>query len=124
MIYPAWPETLPAPRRADFGATLTPSVRRQPMESGPDRVTRVSSVDMSNCTHVIVVDKAQAAEFQSFWKNEGNGGADWILVPTLTVNGVAMHKCRFVGDVTVVPDGLDYRIGFSLETDEQHIDWS
>lgn len=124
MSYPVWPESLPMPRRDDFSVTGAQPVRRIQMESGMDRVTRISSTTVREATHVIVVSSMQAADFWSFYENEANGGADFVLIPTLTGNAVRMHRCRFASYPSMVPDGLEWRISFTLETAEQHIDWS
>lgn len=124
MPYPVWPESLPdLPLRDGFSVESTPSIRRQQMESGPDRTTRVSSTTMHTNAYSIICDAQQVADFDSFFDSEANAGADWVIIPMLTSNAVIPHKCRFVGGVQRVPDGLDWRISFQLETAEQYIDW-
>jgi hypothetical protein len=124
MDYPVWPANLPHPLRDGFSVEGTQPVHRQAMESGPDRVTRISSTTMRTNPCSIICDRQQVAEFWSFYEHGGNAGADWVIIPMVTGNAVAPHLCRFVGHPSQVPDGLDWRITFVLETAEQQFDWS
>lgn len=124
MSYPVWPETLPClPLRDGFSAELMPALRRVEMESGPDRITRVSSTSMSSNSVSIFCTKKQLAEFDSFFNTEANAGADWVVIPMLTSNRVVPHKCRIVPPIRREHMGLGWRVSFGLETGEQHTDW-
>lgn len=124
MSYPHWPETLPTPLKDGFSAELTPGTRRVQMESGPDRVTRISSTSMSTNSYSIFCKSEQAAEFDSFFNVSANAGTDWVIIPMVTSNELLPHKCRIVGPIRREPMGLEWRISFTLETAEQLTDWS
>lgn len=123
-MYPLWPETLPCPRREGFSSSGSAPIRRVDMESGPARVTRTSSVSITTNSYSITCSRIDAAEFWSFFNAEANAGADWVLIPMVTGNKLLPHKCRFIDYPTMTPDGLEWRISFTLETAEQHTDWS
>lgn len=124
MSYPAWPETLPEPMMDGFAHAGEQPVRRQQMESGPDRVTRISSTTVATNNYSICVDEEQLAEFWSFYENAANGGADWVQAPMFTGNAVALHVCRFASHPSVGRLGVKWRVSFTLETSHQVIDWS
>lgn len=125
MAYSQWPESLPQFFLVDgFTMDGQQPVHRQQMESGLDRVTRISSATVRTNTYSIVCNKTQLAEFWSFYNIEGNGGADFVLMPMITGNEKQYHRCRFSSYPRQIPDGLEWRVTFTLETDEQFIDWS
>lgn len=125
MSYPIWPGSLPQEFLRDgYANSGELPVRRQQMESGLDRVTRVSSSTIKANTYSIVVDKKQMADFWSFFEMEANAGADLVQAPMLTGNAVGMHLCRFTTYPTIARHGVKWKISFTLETDEQFINWS
>jgi hypothetical protein len=124
MTYPVWPDNLPEPMADGFSHSGEQPVRRQQMESGPDRVTRISSSTNISNTYSICVDEQQLADFWSFYENAANAGADLVLVPMLTGNVVALHVCRFGSYPALSRLGIQWRLSFSLETNQQVIDWS
>lgn len=125
MSYPSWPQSLPQEFMGDgFSNGGAQPVNRQQMESGLDRVTRISSVTVRNNSYSIVCDEKQLADFWSFYENAANGGADFILAPMLTGNKVSMHVCRFSSYPAQSRHGIKWKVSFSLETDQQHIVWS
>lgn len=124
MSYPVWPLDLPKPLAEGFAHAGEQPVRRQQMESGPDRVTRISSSTIATNSCSILLDRQQLAEFWSFYDGAANGGADWVQMPMFTGNVVALHLCRFASYPTVGPLGLKWRVTFTLETSHQVIDWS
>lgn len=125
MQYPAWPLSLPQCILADgFSNSGEPPLRRQQMESGLDRVTRVSSTVVSSNTYSIVCDEDQLAEFWSFYNGPANCGADFVIMPMFTGNDVLNHKCRISSYPNVARHGIKWRVSFSLETDQQQISWS
>jgi len=124
MSYPVWPENLQARPLVDgFTASGAQPVKRQQMETGLDRVTRLSSTTVRTNVYSIICTKEQLADFWSFYENEANQGADLVQMPMITGNETLMHLCRFASYPREVPDGLEWRVTFELETDEQHIDW-
>lgn len=125
MTYPAWPESLPQEFMGDgFSDGGSPPLRRQQMESGLDRVTRISSTTVRNNTYSIVCDEKQLAEFWSFYESAADGGAALVQMPMLTGNDVLMHICRFSSYPNVSRHGIKWRVTFSLETAQQQINWS
>lgn len=125
MSYPVWPDSLPQKFLLEgFSNSGTQPVRRQQMESGLDRVLRISSTTVRNNTYSIVVDEKQLAEFWSFFDMDANAGADFVRAPMLTGNTVQMHLCRFSSYPQVIRSGLKWKVSFELETDEQQIEWS
>lgn len=125
MSYPVWPESLPQKFLLEgFSNSGSQPVRRQQMESGLDRVLRISSTTVRDNTYSIVVDENQLAEFWSFFDADANAGADFVRAPMMTGNTVVMHLCRFSSYPQVVRSGLKWKVSFSLETDEQQIEWS
>lgn len=125
MNYPQWPQELQQLPLVDgFNYSGKAPIKRQEMETGLDRTTRLSSTTVRTNSYAIICDESQAAVFWDFYEKEANAGADKVLMPMVTANKVHMHLCKFVGYPSVVPDGLEWRISFTLETDEQHINWS
>lgn len=125
MGYPAWPLELPQePMMDGFDSDGQQPVRRQQMESGLDRVTRVSSTTARSNSISFALDASQLATFWSFYDNAANGGADFVLMPMVTGNSVAMHVCRIASYPKQSRYGIHWRVSFSLETAHQHIDWS
>ncbi len=124
-MYPTWPDSLQqVPLVAGFSVSGEQPVKRQSMETGLDRVTRMSSSTVRTNNYSIICTNDQCADFWSFYENEANGGADMVRIPMVTANGVQFHTCRISTYPNQVPDGLEWRISFTLETDEQQIDWS
>jgi len=124
-VYPVWPESLPQEFMADgFDNDGAPPLRRQQMESGLDRVTRVSSTTVRTNNYSIVCDEEQLADFWSFYENAADGGAAMVLMPMLTANKVFMHVCRFLSYPKKTRHGVKWRVTFSLETTQQQINWS
>lgn len=125
MSYPIWPASLPQEFLLEgFSNSGELPVRRQQMESGLDRVTRVSSSTIKSNTYSMLVDEKQKADFWSFFDKDANAGADLIQAPMLTGNAVGMHLCRFTTYPTIARHGVKWKISFTLETDEQFINWS
>lgn len=125
MTYPAWPENLQArPLVEGFTSAGSQPVKRQDMESGLARVTRISSTAVRTNTYSIICTRSQLADFWSFYENEANQGADFVQMPMITGNETIMHLCRFASYPRQVPDGLEWKVTFELETDQQQIDWS
>lgn len=125
MNYPIWPQELQQLPLVDgFSSTGVTPTKRQQMESGLDRVTRISSTTVRTNQYSIICDKTQAAIFWDFFNREANAGADFVIMPMSTSNGILNHVCRFSTYPNQVPDGIEWRISFSLETDEQHTNWS
>lgn len=125
MSFPVWPQSLPQEFMGDgFSDGGAPALRRQQMETGLDRVTRVSSTTVRNNTYSVVCDEKQLAEFWSFYDGPANGGADFVIMPMFTGNDVANHKCRISSYPSVSRHGIKWRVTFSLETDQQQISWS
>lgn len=125
MSYAMWPSNLPQrPLVEGFGSSGTQPVVRQSMESGLDRVTRVSSLTERNNTVSFLMDNGQTAEFWDFYENHANAGADFVWIPLVTGNQVLMHVARISSYPRQRPDGLDWVISFEAETDEQQVDWS
>lgn len=125
MVYPVWPDTLPQCILADgFSDGGDPPVRRQQMESGLDRVTRVSSTVVRSNTYSVLCTIDQLPEFWSFYDGPANAGADKVLMPMFTANKTLMHLCRFTSYPAVARQGFKWRVTFSLETDQQQISWS
>lgn len=126
MNHPMWPSVLPQePLLAGFSSSGQQPVRRQQMESGPDRVTRVSSQSVrSNNVAWYLESAQQMAAFWSFYENEANAGADWVLIPVRTGNVVAPHLCRINSYPGQSRMGRGWQVSFSVETTDQPIDWS
>lgn len=125
MVYPVWPESLPQEFMADgFTDGGDPPLRRQQMESGLDRVTRVSSTTVRTNTCSFVCDEKQLADFWSFYENAADGGAAIVLMPMKTANAVLTHACRFLSYPATSRHGIKWRVTFSLETAQQQINWS
>lgn len=125
MSYAVWPANLQQLPLVDgFSSTGEAALRRQQMESGLDRVTLVSDTVVRANTYSVICTREQLADFWSFYNNEANKGADFVLMPMVTGNDVQFHTCRFIGYPTQIPDGLEWRVTFQLETDEQQINWS
>jgi hypothetical protein len=125
MTYPVWPEDLPhCILQEGFSNDGAQPVRRQQMESGLDRVTRISSTTVRTNTYSIALTQKQLAIFWSFYENAANAGADIVLIPMLTGNKIILHACRFASYPSLSKFGLNWRITFTLETGEQHNDWS
>lgn len=125
MSYPAWPLTLPQCVMADgFSNGGEPALRRQQMEAGLDRVTRISSTTVRNNTYSVLLDSEQLPEFWSFYDGPANAGADKVLMPMFTANKTLLHLCRFTSYPSVSRHGIKWRVTFSLETDQQQISWS
>lgn len=125
MAYPAWPESLPQCMRAEgFSMGGEPPIQRQSMESGPDRVTRISSTTVRTNTYAVDCNAEQLAEFWSFYEREANAGAAWVHIPMFTANKVLPHLARFTSYPSVSRFGVGWRVTFSLETSQQQFDWS
>ncbi len=125
MTYPVWPASLPQEFLLEgWTNSGEPPVRRQQMESGLDRVTRTSSTTVRNNMYSILVNEGQLADFWSFYETEGNAGADLIQAPLFTGNAVGMHLCRFLSYPVIARHGVKWKVSFTLETDEQYINWS
>lgn len=123
--YPVWPESLPQEFMGDgFGDGGAPPLRRQQMETGMDRVTRVSSTTVRTNNYSIVCDEKQLADFWSFYENAADGGAALVIMPMLTANKVLMHVSRFLSYPNTSRHGVKWRVTFSLETAQQQINWS
>lgn len=125
MVYPVWPLSLPQCMLSDgFSNSGEQPLRRQQMESGLDRVTRVSSTTVRTNSYAIVCTVEQLADFWSFYESAADGGAAMVLIPMMTANKVLTHLCRFTAYPVVSPYGLKWRVTFSLETAQQQINWS
>lgn len=119
-----WPSTLPQlPLRDGFNSGGEQPVKRQQMEAGLDRVTRVSSNTDRKNQLSFVMTKSQAADFWSFYENEANAGADFVYVPMVTGNEVLLHVARIATYPQQLQDGIDWRISFTVETEEQQVEW-
>ncbi len=125
MTYPVWPETLQQLPLVDgFNSSGVAPVHRQEMETGLARTTLLSSTAVRTNTFSIICTKEQLATFWSFFNTDAAQGADMVQIPMITGNAPIMHLARFVGYPSQVPDGLEWRVTFQLETDEQQIEWS
>lgn len=125
MAYPVWPLSLPQCMLSDgFSNGGEQPLRRQQMETGLDRVTRVSSTTVRNNTYSILCNKNQLAEFWSFYESAADGGAAMVIMPMMTANEVLNHLARFTSYPTETRNGLKWRVTFSLETAQQQINWS
>lgn len=124
MSYPMWPSSLPqAPLVRRFSAGGEQPVIRQEMEAGLDRVTRISYNTIRNNQVSFLMDNDQLAEFWSFYENEANAGADLVYVPMVTGNVVLLHVARISSYPTPVPEGIDWIVSFSVETEEMQVRW-
>lgn len=124
-MYSTWPITLPQiPLVAGFSASGEQPVKRQQMETGLDRVTLLSSTTVRTNSYSIICDKTQLVDFWAFYNNDANKGVNLVKIPMVTANETLYHTCRFASYPVQVPDGLEWRVSFTLETDEQQIDWS
>ncbi|MEJ2445148.1 MAG: hypothetical protein P8Y42_17130 [Exilibacterium sp.] len=120
-----WPQSLPRPLIAEYRVSGELPVIRTPMESGPDRVTRVSSSITRQVSVSLLVSHLQAATFWRFFETTANAGADWFSMPLDTAGGVAYHRVRFTRFPTQEYLNLThYRIRCVLETDDSHTLWS
>lgn len=125
MAYPSWPLSLPQCMLSDgFSNGGDPPLRRQQMESGLDRVTRVSSTTVRTNNYSIICNEQQLAEFWSFYEDAADGGAAMVIIPMMTANKVLNHLCRFLSYPAIARNGLQWRVTFSLETAQQQINWS
>ena len=125
MSDPVWPLSLPQkPLRQGFASSGQQPVRRMQMESGPDRVVRLSNQSVRGNSVAWYLSAQQLAEFWSFYEQDANAGADWVLIPLFTGNTVAHHRCRINSYPSLAPMGRDWQVSFSVETTDQLIDWS
>lgn len=125
MSYPIWPlELQQVPLVDGFDSSGQNPVHRQEMESGLARVTLISSTAVRTNNYSIICTEQQLAVFWSFYNTDAAQGADMVYIPMITGNKPIPHLCRFVGYPKQIPDGLEWRVTFQLETDEQQIDWS
>lgn len=91
-----WPTTLPLPKASGYGIETTNQTIRTDMESGAARVRRRSTAAPDQITLGFVFDKAQMAEFRSFWETDFLNGAAWVSMPIMDgrAAGVASKECR------------------------------
>lgn len=125
MAYPVWPLSLPQCIQMEgFSNGGEQPLRRQQMETGLDRVTRVSSTSVRSNSYSINCTEEQLADFWSFYEGAADGGAALVIMPMMTANKVLMHVCRFLNYPTISRSGIKWRVTFSLETAQQQINWS
>lgn len=118
----AWPVSLPAPMLSGYAVKSKQPLRRTPMEAGPDRVQRISSVTMYTVTITLMLETlAQRQELIAFYDGEANAGATFVTIPLDTGHGKFNHSVRFTSEPVPVPIGNGiYKVSCTVETPEQN----
>ena len=94
MTDPVWPEILPYPLLNNYSNSHELPLIRTDMESGPQRVTRKSKAYITTINFSFVADMAQQEACEEFVEHDANAGADWEIMPSDTVGGVAYHRVK------------------------------
>ena len=117
----AWPISLPAPLLSGYVTKSKQPLRRTPMEAGPDRVQRISSVTMYKVTITMILNTlAQRQDLITFYDGEANAGATFVTIPIDTGHGKYNHSVRFTSEPIPVPVGNGiYKVACTVETPEQ-----
>ena len=116
-----WPATLPAPLKSGYKVSDELPVIKTEMESGPARVSRISSSYTSTISVKFVLDAAEIATLKTFFEGGANFGADWFNIPIDTGAGLVDHRSRFVSAPQRVPIVPGYwTVSFNLETEERN----
>ncbi len=115
-----FPASLPAPLLQGYGVSGKAAVRRIPMESGADRVTRISGVTVLNVKCSMTLTADQSVILFDFFEGDADAGAVWFDMRINTANGIFVHECRFVAYPAMkLAGGGKYSITFEVETTEQ-----
>ncbi len=119
MTDPVWPEILPYPLLNNYSNSHELPLIRTDMESGPQRVTRKSKSYVTTINFSFVADMAQQEAFEEFFEHDANAGADWVMMPSDTVGGVAYHRVRITSRSSS-PFGFNNKtISLTLETEDR-----
>jgi len=116
-----WPVSLPPPLLTGYSITDELPLIRTSMESGPDRVTRISTQFNTNVSFSMTLTRDQAATFRNFFEVECNAGANWFDISLDTGNTLATHRSRFTASPRYALNPPFYSVSFSIETDERVI---
>lgn len=116
----AWPSTLPIPTNMSYSGSDELPVIRTPMEQGPPRVTRVSSVYMSELQVQCILTNAQLAIYRTYFAgSECQAGAGWFDMPIITGASVINHMVRITSS-RWMRSGNVWMLSLGLETDEHN----
>lgn len=114
----AWPAGLPAPLLAGYGFSEELPTLRTQMESGPDRVVRISTGYLTTVQLSLSVTPALLQTFREYFHgSECNAGANWIDIPIITTNTKQNHECRITAWSTT-RNGTRWTLNLTVETEE------
>lgn len=92
--YTAWPEWMPAPQQDSF--SIQPEDRRLTSETEAGSIIRYqfdTDVNVAECT--LILNRVQAAWFESFERNILRQGTVWFDFPLWIGGEIVREKCRF-----------------------------
>lgn len=98
-----------------YGITVEANAIKTSMETGPQRIRRISSkTETILQTALFVANNAEKNQFFAYWEDEANQGVDWVEVPLLTKNVEVNHTVR-LGKLSVAPAGLGWKTNMTIE---------
>lgn len=101
--------------REGYGLTVEANTIKTSMETGPQRIRRISSTTENMLQAALFVpNNTTKNQFFTYWQNEANQGVDWVVVPLLTKNTQVNHTVR-LGKLSVTPAGLGWKISMTIE---------
>lgn len=118
-----WPAGMPAPVIQNFSTADGVREIRTPMESGPQRRTRLSAHFMTTGQMTLYLTKAQADTLRVWLSEQLYDGVNWIDdLPLDTGRGLTPHHARISGmswSYSQLVPGKYWRFTCSYETDQR-----
>lgn len=90
-----FPLTLPAPLISSDTISQAPTNDRTRMASGRVRQRRARRIATANTEFSFIFTAKQVLEFEKWFTEECNSGAEWFEIRRLTANGYIPLKARF-----------------------------
>lgn len=90
-----FPLTLPAPLISSDNISQSPTNDRTKMASGRSRQRRVRRIATANTQFSFIFTAKQVLEFEKWFTEECNSGAEWFEIRRLTSSGYVPLKARF-----------------------------
>lgn len=116
----AWPSTLPIPTNTSYSGNDELPVIRTPMEQGAARVTRVSSVYMTDLQVQCILTNEQLGIYRTYFAgSECQAGAGWFDMDIATGETVVAHQVRITSS-RWNRAGNRWVLSLGLETDEHN----
>ena len=105
------------PLQDGYSPVHEPSTIRTEMEQGPDRLALIHDTIITMIPCSFVVTSAEYQTFMNWYRNTINV-TDWFDINVDTQGVIVAHRARIVGPIQSRPDGSEYLLTMTIETDE------